>query len=229
MFKKITLLFFVAVASFNVQAQFTIDEDTLYAEHFAGEDASDFIDISAHTVIRSTNSMAETITWNRYTNNLPDTNWQSAVCDIVSCRAPIVSIDSFTFANGGDTGILSFHFYVKNISGSGTMIVRFARANNPLEYTDIVIKARAWKPTNINQVIKSQTLVYPIPANDVLSIQNNTISSGKIKVLDALGQLILEQDFSSTLKLNIQGLNAGVYSIIVTGNNSTSSVKFVKS
>lgn len=230
MFKKLTLFVFIMASAFGAKAQFTIDEDTLYTYGAAGVVSGDFIDIYAHTVIRSKGSMPETIIWQRIANNLPDPAWSSAICDIISCRPPEISFDSFAFANGGDTGVLSFHFYVANKSGNGTMVVRFKRASNPLEYVDVVIMARAWDPTSVNSLNIPATKLYPNPSQNLLTVNNAAISEGTVSVLDANGRKVLEMPFSSVCELNVSGLESGVYSVVISGVNGEilSGTKFVK-
>lgn len=227
MFKKITFLF-VLLSSLSAHAQFTIDEDTLYISGPAGIDSNEFIDIYAHTVIRNTGGNLQSIIWTRLVNDLPSPKWTSAICDIISCRAPEVGNDSFTFISSGDTGILSFHFYSKNIPGTGYMTVRFARANNPLEFEDVVINATAWHPVGIKNYNILQISVYPNPAKNSIEFVNAAIGSGNIQIYNTLGQLVKTSDFNERIVLDIQDLDAGIYTVRIVGENGVSSTTFIK-
>ncbi len=228
MFKKITFLLMM-VSALNARAQFTIDDDTLYTYGFAGTQSTDFVDLWAHTVIRSTNASPETILWNRINNNLPDVNWGSAICDIISCRTPEVSLDSFTFANGGDTGVLSFHFYTKNINGEAWMTVRFSRASNPMEFKDVVINCKAWKPVGITTPGLKSLNIYPNPASNLIKIDNREIGNASLKVYNSLGQIVMELPFLETISLDIAGLNSGIYTVKIEGVNGIAVSTFIKS
>lgn len=227
MFKKISLLFFLALSLTQARAQFTIDEDTLYAFGFAGSSSSEFVDIYGHTVIRSTGA-AETITWNRINTNYPNAGWSSAICDIISCRPPETSYDSFTFINGGDTGVLSFHFYVKNLPGSGNITVRFSRASAPTEYTDVVINCVAWDPVNVNDVRTTVSTVFPNPASGLLRISNAEIGKGEMRIYNAGGQLLHEGEFVSDKDMDISDFAAGVYTVMIRGEHAVSVIRFIK-
>lgn len=228
MFKKITLII-IALVGLNANAQFTIDEDTLYAFGFVGATSSDFSDIYTHTVIRSQAPQGETIRWNRFNVNLPSTEWSTAICDILSCRGPEVSTDSFAFTNGaGDTGILSFHFYTKNIRGTGSITVRFTRAANPLDYKDVVIITQGWAPTGVSASLRSVTNIYPNPVNDILKIYNPMVGTGVLTVYNQQGQLIESSAFSGLTQLDVNAYTAGLYTIVIHGDKGSSSSTFIK-
>lgn len=225
MTKKILTLFLLALAT-GAQAQFTIDDDTLYAYGFAGTSPADFVDIYGHTIIRSTASSGETILWNRTTNNLQDTNWASAICDIISCRAPEVSFDSFAFANGGDTGVLSFHFYPVNVAGEGSMTVRFSRSASPLDYLDVVIMAKAWNPVGVNLLYKPSVQVFPNPASNIITV--NSEGAGWVRIFNSGGQMVHRGQLSPGETVNIEKLASGVYSLLFEYGSKTYSARFIK-
>jgi hypothetical protein len=228
MFKKITLII-IALVGLNVNAQFTIDEDTLYAYGFVGANASDFSDIYAHTVIRSKALSPETIKWNRFNVSLPSAEWSTAICDILSCRGPEVSNDSFAFNKAGDTGILSFHFYAKNIRGKGSFVVRFSRVNNPLYFKDVYINAQGWAPTGVSSSMRTLMNVYPNPVNDYVNIKNPLIGKADLKVYNAQGQLVFESPFENNARVDVSNFTSGLYTIVVQGEKGSTSTTFVKS
>lgn len=228
MFKKITLII-IALVGLNANAQFTIDEDTLYAYGFVGASSSDFSDIYAHTVIRSKAPAPETVKWDRFNVSLPSTEWSTAICDILSCRGPEISSDSFAFSGAGDTGILSFHFYTKNIRGNGSFVVRFSRANNPLDFKDVYINAQGWAPTGVSSSMRTLLNVYPNPVNDFVNINNPLIGKADLKVYNAQGQLVFESAFENSAKVDVSNFTSGLYTIVVQGEKGSTSSTFVKS
>ncbi len=71
--------------------------------------------------------------------------------------------------------------------------------------------------------------VYPNPAYDVLNIVTET-ASGKVKIYDAVGKLVLDRTFSNNnnLQLNISNLRTGFYMIQVDDGQSIVVGKFLK-
>ena len=228
MFKKITLII-IALVGLNANAQFTIDEDTLYAYGYVGANSADFSDLGAHTVIRSKAPQPETIRWNRFNVVLPSTEWSTGICDIISCRGPEVGNDSFTFNNAGDTGILSFHFYAKNIRGNGSFVVRFSRVNNPLDFKDVYINAQGWAPTGVSSSMRTLMNVYPNPVNDFVNIKNPLIGKAELKVYNAQGQIVYESAFDNNARVDVSSFSSGLYTIVVQGEKGSTSTTFVKS
>jgi hypothetical protein len=227
MFKRITFLFVVALASLSANAQFKVEEDTLYAYGFAGTNSLDLTDIPAETHIMHMGLSNEMINWRRTVNDLPDPEWTSAVCDIVFCRGPEVDTGSFMF-EAGDTGFLSFHFYPKNIKGDAKMVVRFSRASNPLEYVDVVIMGRAWKPVGISAVNTSVTSVMPNPAKTAVTFSNDKIENGNLEVYNAMGQLVLSTTYANLMTLDIKDFASGIYTVKISDATHTSVSRIVK-
>ncbi len=228
MFRKITLII-IALVGLNANAQFTIDEDTLYAFGFVGATSADFSDIYAHTVIRSKAPSPETIKWNRFNVVLPSAEWSTGICDILSCRGPEIGSDSFTFNKAGDTGILSFHCYAKNIRGNGSFTVRFARANNPLDFKDVYINVQGWAPTGVSSSMRTLINVYPNPVNDYVNINNPLIGKADLKVYNAQGQIVYESGFDHNARVDVSSFSSGLYTIVVQGEKGSTSTTFVKS
>ena len=228
MFRKITLII-IALVGLNANAQFTIDEDTLYAFGFVGATSADFSDIYAHTVIRSKAPSPETIKWNRFNVVLPSAEWSTGICDILSCRGPEIGSDSFTFNKAGDTGILSFHCYAKNIRGNGSFTVRFARANNPLDFKDVYINVQGWAPTGVSSSMRTLINVYPNPVNDYVNINNPLIGKADLKVYNAQGQIVYESGFDNNARVDVSSFSSGLYTRVVQGEKGSTSTTFVKS
>ena len=228
MFRKITLII-IALVGLNANAQFTIDEDTLYAFGFVGATSADFSDIYAHTVIRSKAPSPETIKWNRFNVVLPSAEWSTGICDILSCRGPEIGSDSFTFNKAGDTGILSFHCYAKNIRGNGSFTVRFARANNPLDFKDVYINVQGWAPTGVSSSMRTLINVYPNPVNDYVNINNPLIGKADLKVYNEQGQIVYESGFDHNARVDVSSFSSGLYTIVVQGEKGSTSTTFVKS
>mgnify|MGYP002861351337 CR=1 FL=1 len=226
MLKRILLLCTI-IASISARAQFTIDDDTLYAYGYVASSSSGFADVYGHTIVRHTGMGSETIKWVRTDNTLPDAEWTSAVCDIISCRGPEVDTGSFQIGNQ-DTGNLSFHFYPKNIRGNGSMKVKFYRADNPLEFVEVVIMCQAWQATSVNSTSALSLHVYPNPVKDQLFVQSD-ISVAKLEITDATGRLVLTDNWlNNGQSVDISALVSGIYTIRLIGDNQVYVQNFVK-
>ena len=226
MLKRILLICTLAFAV-SSQAQFKIEHDTLYAYGYASKTAGAFVDLEAHSKIKHTAMSQETIKWVRTTNTLQSTEWTSAVCDILSCRGVEVDTGSFQLS-GMDSGSLSFHFYPKNVRGSGKMIVRFFRENNPMDYHDVVILCQAWKPTSINAISNELTSVYPNPCATMISVNNSVIANGTYSILNSFGQVISTNEYVNGMTISTADLSSGVYTIIIKDGVNTAAKQFVK-
>jgi hypothetical protein len=226
MLKRLLLICTLAFA-LNSQAQFEIEHDTLYALGYAGKTASSFVDLEAHSKIKHTAMSQETIKWVRTTNTLQSSEWTSAVCDIISCRGTEVDTGSFQIS-GMDSGSLSFHFYPKNVRGTGTMVVRFFRENNPMDYHDVVIMCQAWTATSVNTISSELTSVYPNPCAAMISVNNSVIANGTYSILNSFGQTISTSEFVNDMTISTADLSSGVYTIIIKDGVNTSAKQFVK-
>lgn len=226
MLKRIALVLFIGLLCFTAKAQFTISKDTLYVAAYVGTDSSILAaDLDAHGKIYHNSSSAEWIKWTRMNVNVP-AKWETAVCDIISCRSPNVDTGSFLF-NPGDSGDLFFHFYVKNIKGQGSMTVRFSRASNPLEFEDVVIMGTAWG-LGVQSVSTSVTRVYPNPVTNAATLDNDKIDNGTCQVYDAMGQLVLFSIYTNHMQLDMRSLAPGVYTVKILGDGAVSYSKITK-
>lgn len=226
MIKKLLIVIIFLVA-LQANAQFKIVNDTLYGYGFAGKNSTDFVEIIGETHIIHLGTVPEIIKWVRTVNEFPDPAWTSAVCDIVSCRPPEVDTGSFLF-EAGDTGYMSFHFYVKNIKGTGKMVVRFSRANNPSEYVDLVTYGTAWGPLSVNGINTAVTFSSPNPVHDVVNFNNSHIQEGNLEIYNNMGQLIDKMDYYSNISLNLINYPSGIYVIKISNSSFTSFSRIIK-
>lgn len=82
---------------------------------------------------------------------------------------------------------------------------------------------------NLSALDVKQTLVYPNPASENLTIQLPQAAKGvSIVVLDNLGKLVLNDTMNSELKeLNISDLEQGLYFVQITSGNVTETKKVI--
>ena len=69
--------------------------------------------------------------------------------------------------------------------------------------------------------------LFPNPAQDVVSIRVSGSESGlvKVQVVDINGRTVIEQEFEGQTTLNVNALEAGIYSVKIFTNNEFNSVK----
>jgi hypothetical protein len=227
MFKRITFLFVLGLAGLSANAQFKIEEDTLHAYGYAGKTSAEFVDISTETHIYFLGSTPERIKWVRSTNDLPDPEWTSAVCDIESCKSAETDTGSFMFFPE-DSGKLSFHFYTKNVNNSGKMVVRFFRASNPLDFEEVVIFATAWKPVGIDMISTSVTSAVPNPSQGLVRLNNSMIENGKLEMFNLNGQLVFSMDYSNNMEIQMNDFAPGIYTIRISDASNISCSRIIK-
>ncbi len=86
-----------------------------------------------------------------------------------------------------------------------------------------------------NQLINSELKVYPIPAKEKINVilPKECAENVDISLVNTNGQTIknygMFQGNSGTLELNLNGLNSGIYVILITGDNYQKSRKIIVS
>ena len=226
MLRNITFICLVMLG-LNAKAQFTIAEDTLHIYGYAKANSSDFVDLEVHSKIKSIGLGDEVIKWTRLTNDLPDNDWGTAVCDLISCKTPTTDTGSWLFM-AKDSGNLIFHCYPSMVGGDGKMVVRFSRQSNPMEYVDVVVFMEVWKPVSILPVVNSITNVYPNPARSTMVVVNDQMESGSLEVFNSTGQSVLKADYYTGMALDLETLSAGIYTLVVSDGNNRSVRQFAK-
>lgn len=226
MLKNITLTV-LCIFSLNAtsNAQVTYDNDTLYTAGFVAATVNDYAELIAETKIHNTGSLPDTIVWYRNVNNLPSTNWTSAVCDVIQCYGVTTNSAEFIIAPGV-VRTLSFHFYAKVDNGKGQMVVRFAKKSNQSIYTDIYINVQGYG-LNINTLKKANFSLFPNPSKESLVINSFTSNTGQYSIVNLLGETILSGTFENGKAIDISSLSGGVYCVNVIEGNSVSSSKLV--
>jgi hypothetical protein len=106
----------------------------------------------------------------------------------------------------GSTGLLHNRYYVEDMNG------------NKLDSIDV-------KVGNIASVKENKATanfsVYPNPVDDVLTISiQSTSTDNAIRIVDVLGNLIVDEKMSSTKKLDVSNFKNGVYILTVYSNGS---------
>ena len=117
--------------------------------------------------------------------------------------------------------------YTTYLSGLVTGKNGLAVNNNFLYVTDYDNR-KIFKSTSVlkNETFeKTNTTIFPNPANNFISIKSDGIDIEKVDILDINGKLIttISKDFE---KINVENLTKGIY--ILKVNNANNSAKFIK-
>ena len=85
--------------------------------------------------------------------------------------------------------------------------------------------------TSINKIEQNYFVIYPNPANEIISVQfNDNIQSATLVVLNVLGETVLSKEISDTISETIQinELPGGIYFLQVRSEHFCLTQKFVK-
>lgn len=86
------------------------------------------------------------------------------------------------------------------------------------------LEMRSQDVTEITTHKKSNVVLYPNPANDIITISSD-LDIESIEILTSTGQIVLS---SNTKSVDVNSLNAGVYYAKVSSSDATSVIKFIK-
>ncbi len=156
-----------------------------------------------------------------WTNNLcwgpnPDPNFEG-ICYGVSQMAtnPWTTPNSVTIPAGG-SGKLIVYVTPNDNSGSGSY--KYYISENGTSYDDS-LQINVSSTASVKDMKSTPSLtVAPNPASDNLMISAPGVDQGTIKVVDVLGNMILNESFNGSRKLNVESFRNGVYFVIIEGN-----------
>ncbi|KAA5533216.1 PKD domain-containing protein [Taibaiella lutea] len=96
------------------------------------------------------------------------------------------------------------------------------------EQTNDEIKPK--NTTGITKVSEKDGLkIYPNPAKNSFTIDNQNGLFNEVKIMNAVGQLIKEISLKNGInKVDVSEMNAGIYYLLISGNDSSRSMKLVK-
>ncbi len=82
---------------------------------------------------------------------------------------------------------------------------------------------------SIDNHIKDEISIYPMPAKDILYIKNpNKLSINKVQVVNNQGRIVLELSDFTNPEINIEKLSSSIYSLLLYTNKGLSIKKIVK-
>ncbi len=165
-----------------------------------------------------------------------NTNTADALEAPVQFTANVAGATDFTWDFGDGsivTGTLNpAHTYAE----PGVYTVTFIASNaNCMEVKTLQITVKA-NPTGISAADKQSFRIYPNPVSSVAMVQLNMPereSNLTVNVLDAAGRLVLSRVFENvdkkaSLELEVSGLEAGVYQVLISGNKFSTTGRITK-
>lgn len=196
-----------------------------------GEDATKFSNVDEDLAVSVDNQLLSIAAFPFPSNNdfiqLNNTKYRGSQYTYKIFYDGIPGIDAFLLDQ--HTQIMTpllvgeFTFYQFQVAASTTASIDPSRFR--IVFNGEVLSNPEWN----NQTM--QLTLHPNPTNDVFFIQTNLQSVAKVKVVNMLGQLIYENEFTPTnqkIEMNAQTWETGTYLISVSQEESVQTQKLVK-
>lgn len=87
---------------------------------------------------------------------------------------------------------------------------------------------RTWAPTGVPNVRADKINVYPNPATNYLYFTTNGLSVQRVRIYNANGSLLAEQERPSNNSIDISSLTKGIYIAEIQAGNSIQRLRWVK-
>jgi PKD repeat protein len=126
--------------------------------------------------------------------------------------------------NTSSTQTTPTHLYTLPGTYPVTLIANNDNCSDTVSFEVVVDNA------SLNELIGSNWVLYPNPANERLNVEFTQGIAQSVCILDAAGRMVMECPIQSALSsVNISGLARGTYRVIASFSDGTQSVKpFVK-
>lgn len=136
-----------------------------------------------------------------------------------------VSADSVHWDLGDGTTTTDSAFnYVYSQTGSSYNVTLIAYNDCGSDTTVVTIVP---DPTSVEVLSLDQINLFPVPANDVLSILNTSGETLEFRIMDAQARVVLTNRMQTKLDLDVHNLSAGVYTIVFNDDKGQLSKRFV--
>jgi hypothetical protein len=207
--------------SCNAQG-FGFDTDSVKAE---GPNGGFFADVYNTNGAQFRNDSAGTteFIWIRTLNQLPDTVWGSAVCDINLCHSATTDSAQFTM-NEGDSGVFTLHFYPSTGSGLAYMSIEVYPVNDRSKKAVLHAEVLVYDALNsISEINANRLIVFPNPSMDGhFNISNNFSEDILVETYTLTGKKIKETILpDGEKKIDLSDLEKGIYIIRVKTTRGT--------
>jgi hypothetical protein len=179
---------------------------------------ADESEIVLHATIQNNTGANIDLKWQRVTNDIP-AEWQTLICDNVTCWSPMVSANPVEFeVASGQSSIMDCHFKPNNTPGTGNVILRIWAANDSLNTVITVEYQCNALITGISDPFPKGTLrVYPNPARNHTNISFSSYDKVRhIEIYDIIGTQLARYNVPMGVEnyyVNTEDLKEGMYFI----------------
>jgi len=153
--------------------------------------------------------------------------WDVSFCDNRNCFFSFRDRDTFTAMAPGEKASMKITVFPKG--NADTAIVKYAvwDVNNPSVKDTLTFNIMVrWSAGNYLSCMPQQA-IFPVPANRYLQVYTSTVAVVEIRSLS--GQIIsCTYPVSDWTRLDIEGLTAGSYVVLLKGSNGSRSYTFLK-
>lgn len=153
--------------------------------------------------------------------------WDVSFCDNRNCFFTFRDKDTFSVMAPGEKASMKITVFPKG--NADTAIVKYAvwDVNNPSVKDTLTFNIMVrWSAGNYLSCMPQQA-IFPVPANRYLQVYTSTVAVVEIRSLS--GQIIsCTYPVSDWTRLDIEGLTAGSYVVLLKGSNGSRSYTFLK-
>jgi hypothetical protein len=120
------------------------------------------------------------------------------------------------------TGTLSIHIEPNNNSGAIHYRYYIENSSTGIIHDSVDLKVTSTL-LNVKEVkISSSLSVFPNPSNDYINLNLQGYEGASVlKIVDVLGNVVLEEKVTSSKKINVSNFKNGVYILTVQGTNNS--------
>jgi len=153
--------------------------------------------------------------------------WDVSFCDNRNCFFTFRDKDTFSAMAAGEKASMKITVFPKGTAD--TAIVKYAvwDVNNPSQKDTLTFNIMVRWSAGMQFSCMPQPIIFPVPANTHLQV--NTMAVDCIEIRSVSGQTIKHYSTAADLtRLDISGLNAGNYVVVLKGTSGTRSYPFIK-
>lgn len=202
---------------------FITDGTTPFESHLTVENISDSplnIKIRRTQITNFNSVVSEQVCW----GPVPDPSWQGTCIDFNSNNT-FWSTPNATVLNDENVGDIKIHV-APTMSSAGAHYRYYIEGTdaNHTKYDSIDVKINS--VAAVKEVKNVSFSVYPNPATDMITLNVQGVGSDNtVKLIDVLGNVVFEDNMSTTKKIDVSTFKNGVYILSVSNNGSLMQTK----
>ena len=231
--KKIILLSGLILAGmFHLQAQITIEPETLDASFTSADLTNNWLDLETHVSVTNTSNETIEIKWEReIPANCPDT-WETQVCDNNLCYGFATStnyeeggiMSPFVLDPGETFSIFAFHIWPHMTAGCCQPKIHFSLIDDPTNIlATLTVNASVndascfGTPTEETSLLNGVAL-FPNPSFGQFTLTNNEVIK-HLTIYNILGKQMKQVNYSNGDYVDVSELANGLYLVALQNKN----------